>query len=48
MDKDGAAETFWERYLTQYRFRRNFGNEGRWASFWGALQAAWKTQSGSF
>jgi hypothetical protein len=48
MDKGGAAETFWERYLANYRFRRLFGKEGRWSAFLGALQVAWKNKSGPF
>jgi hypothetical protein len=39
-----AAETFWQRFLATYRFRRNFGRESWWASFWGAIRAAWRKQ----
>ena len=28
------AETFWQRFFATYRFRRNFGRESWWASFW--------------
>jgi len=35
-----AAETFWQRFLATYRFRRRFGRESWWASFRGAIQAA--------
>jgi hypothetical protein len=41
MDANGAAETFWERYLAQYRFRRLFGKESRWRSLWSAIVVAW-------
>ena len=41
MGESGAAETFWERFLATYRFRRNFGRESWWRSFWGAIRAAW-------
>jgi hypothetical protein len=47
MDDKGAAETFWERCLTNYRFYRLFG-EGRWHSFWRAIRAAWMNESGPF
>jgi hypothetical protein len=36
-----AAETFWQRFLATYRFRRRFGRESWWASFRGAVRAAW-------
>src|SRR5262245_40778859 len=36
-----AAETFWQRFLATYRFRRRFGRESWWASFRGAIRAAW-------
>jgi hypothetical protein len=36
------AETFWQRFLATYRFRRSFGRERWWASFWGAVGAAWR------
>ena len=45
MDNSGAAETFLERYLAQYQFRRNFGRMGWWSSFWGALRAALKNEN---
>jgi hypothetical protein len=38
---DGDAETFWQRFLATYRFRRRFGRESWWASFRGAIRAAW-------
>jgi hypothetical protein len=31
---DGAPETFWQRVWATYRFRRNFGRERWWHSFW--------------
>ena len=46
MDNSGAAETFLERYLAKYRFCRHFGRMGWWPSFWCALRAAWKNESG--
>src|SRR5262245_52047097 len=36
-----ATENFWQRFLATYRFRRRFGRESWWASFRGAMQAAW-------
>jgi len=39
---DGAPETFWQRFWATYRFRRNFGRERWWYSFWGAIRAAWR------
>jgi hypothetical protein len=27
-------ESFWQRFLAIYRFRRQFGRESWWASFW--------------
>jgi len=39
---DGAPETFWQRFWATYRFRRNFGRERWWHSFWGAIRAAWR------
>src|SRR5262245_19705930 len=36
-----ATETFWQRFWATYRFRRNFGRESWWASFRGAIRAAW-------
>ena len=36
-----AAETFWQRFIATYRFRRRFGRESWWASFRGAIRAAW-------
>jgi hypothetical protein len=38
--KPASAETFWRRFLATYRFRRNFGRESWWRSFWGAIRAA--------
>jgi hypothetical protein len=38
--KPDAAETFWQRFLATYRFRRRFGRENWWASFRGAIRAA--------
>jgi len=35
-----TAETFWQRFWAAYRFRRNFGREGWWHSFLGAIRAA--------
>jgi hypothetical protein len=40
MDEDGA----WRRFWATYRFRRNFGRESWWASFRGAILAAWSNQ----
>ena len=40
--KPDDAETFWGRLLATYRFRRNFGRESWWASFRGAIRAAWR------
>src|SRR5262245_43094505 len=40
LDSD-AAETFWERFLATYRFRRRFGRQVWWASFRCAIRAAW-------
>jgi hypothetical protein len=40
--KPDAAETRWQRFWATYRFRRNFGRESWWASFWGAVRAAWR------
>jgi hypothetical protein len=31
--KPDAAETFWQRFLATYRFRRRFGRENWWAHF---------------
>jgi hypothetical protein len=42
-----AAETFWQRFLETYRFRRNFGRESSWTSFWGAMRAAWGKREAS-
>jgi hypothetical protein len=42
--KPDAAETFWQRFLATYRFRRRFGRENWWASFRGAIRAAWRPQ----
>src|SRR5262245_57542293 len=42
--KADAAETFWQRFLATYRFRRRFGREIWWASFRGAIRAAWHPQ----
>jgi hypothetical protein len=39
--KPDAAETFWQRFWATYQFRRNFGRESWWHSFWGAIRAAW-------
>jgi hypothetical protein len=36
-------ETFWQRFLATYRFRRNFGRERWWSSFWGTIRAACPT-----
>jgi hypothetical protein len=44
MDSSGGAETFWERYLAQYRFRRLWG-ESQWEAFRHAIKAAWKNES---
>jgi hypothetical protein len=37
-----AAESFWQRFWATYRFRRKFGRENWWASFWGAIRATWE------
>jgi hypothetical protein len=39
--KPEAEETFWQRFLATYCFRRGFGRESWWASFRGAIRAAW-------
>jgi hypothetical protein len=31
---DAAPETFWQRFWATYRFRRNFGRERWWHSFY--------------
>src|SRR5262245_60585627 len=36
------AGPFWERFLATYRFRRKFGRESWWDSFWDAIRAAWQ------
>ena len=40
--KPDAAETFWQRFWATYLFRRNFGREGWWRSYLGAIRAAWR------
>ena len=34
-------DSFWQRFFGTYRFCRNFGRESWWASFRGAVRAAW-------
>ena len=34
-------DSFWQRFFGTYRFCQNFGRESWWASFRGAVRAAW-------
>jgi hypothetical protein len=41
MKPDCPAETFWERFLATYRFRRNFGRgSAAWCSTWAICEYA--------